>query len=200
MSLVVPPGFGLASIILSGNVGTSPYATTIGVGITDYEGDYVGAANHVMAAYASVWAPFTNDDLTIDRVTLFVGADGPSGSVDSNLTPVPGTRSVPITPTACSLILRKQTTDLGRAGRGRMFIPGVLADGDVDEAGRIESASVSLFNAAADDFYLALNDITDTPATLPYLLHAERPGTPPPTIIQGFGVAPICGWIRKRIR
>lgn len=200
MSLIVPTGYGLASFVLTGPDGTAPYVTTCGVGITLAE-DPVDAANNCFVAYASAFMTLTNENLTLDRVSLYVGdSTGPSGSVDSNLAPVVGLREVPMEPTAMSLIVRKQTSDLGRGGRGRMFVPGLLADGDVTTGGAIEPASVSVFAGLADDFYNALTS-PEPPfePVPPYLLHSEA-NADAPTPITGFSIAPLVGWIRGRIR
>lgn len=200
MSLEVPTGYGLASIILEGPDGTQPYVTTIGVGLA-LELSPVQVANHVLWSYYDAFSDLTNDALRIDRVSLYVGdSTGPSGSVDSTQDGGPGLRSGEMAPTAMSLILRKQTEGLGRQGRGRMFIPGVLADGDVTAAGRIEEASVDIFVAACANFYLNLLGLGDEPEVVaPYLLHSEGSGVAP-TLIESFGISPLVGWIRGRIR
>lgn len=203
MSLVIPPGFGLASIILTGTDGTQPYVTTIGVGTADAGGDFVGVANRVKTAYAMAWREYTNENLIISKVSLLVGSDGPAGSVDSDTVPYPCERDVPMAPTAMSLVVRKQTAVLGRRGRGRMFIPGVLADGDVTASGGIEPDSAGIFQTAAEDF---LSNLTatipgvDSPIAPPYLLHSEGTSQTSPSAITALSPAPLVGWIRGRIR
>lgn len=202
MSLVVPPGYGLAAINIVGPDGTEPYVTTIGVSTADAGGDFTAIADRVLAAYILAFSELTNDQLFIDRVSLYVGSDGPSGSVDSTFAGVQGGREVEMAPTAMSLIGRKQTNYLGREGRGRMFLPGLLADGDVNARGAIESASIPGFLEAMQDFGEALVD-TGTmsgPIAPPYLLHSDRPGAPAPSLITSLTPAPLVGWIRGRIR
>lgn len=202
MSLVIPPGFGLASIVLNGVDGTQPYVTTIGVGTTDAGGDYVGVANKVFNAYVTAFQSLTNNDLVISKVTLLVGSDGGNGSVDSDVPAQQGLRSVEMAPTAMSLIARKQTASLGRTGRGRMFIPGVLGDGDVTASGAIEEASAPIFAEACEDFrnFLATLPGDTNPAAPAYLLHNEGSPTTSPSAITALRPAPLVGWIRGRIR
>lgn len=202
VSLVIPPGFGLASIILTGPEGTQPYVTTIGVGLADAGGDFVGVANRVFDSYASVFDTLTNDKLIFDRVSLLVGSDGGNGSVDSDLAPRQAVRSVDMAPTAMSLIARKNTAVLGRRGRGRMFIPGVLADGDVMATGAIEAASKPIFEDALEEFLTSLSLVGPSiyPIAPPYLLHSEGASSTSPSPITSLTPGPLVGWIRKRIR
>ncbi len=200
MSLIVPPGYGLASFILSGSQGTAPYVTTMGFDLGEYGGDFVEAADSAFLAYSTGIMPITSDQFTLERVSLFVGNDGPSGSVDSTEDPVQGSRDQQFTPSAMSLIVRKVTNDLGRQGRGRMFLPGVLAEGDVDEAGQVETASLSTYQDALADFIAFLVDPSPSPPLPAVLLHSDGPDVPGPTPIIALTVAPIVGWIRGRIR
>lgn len=203
MSLVIPPGFGLAAINFTGPNGTAPYVTTIGVGLSFAGGDFVGAANRVMAAYTSAFHNGWSSNLTLERVTLTVGSDGPSGSVDSDLDPVTSSRSTTFMPTACSAIARKVTAELGRRGRGRMFLPGVLADAEVDEAGQILPAQIDVINTSLATFLteLASDEVGDigVPVT-PVLLHSPHPSGSVPTPITSMTCVPVVGWIRGRIR
>lgn len=200
MALVIPPGFGLAQFVLTGNVGTQPYVTTMGVDLSDAGGDFVGAANNAFLAYEEAILPETSSLLTLDRVTLSVGSDGPGGSVDSTVSTAPGQRSGSFPPTAMSAILRKTTVELGRQGRGRMFIPGVLSESEVDQDGTITTARLGTLATAFTNFatQLATGTAVDPIPLLPVLLHSA--GGPAPTNLTGVGVSSVVGWIRGRIR
>lgn len=200
MSLVIPPGAALASIILTGPDGTSPFVTTIGVSTADSGGDYVGLANHVMDSYINAFDTLTSERLSIDKVSLLVGSDGGSGSVDSTIQPFQGVRDVPMAAIAMALIARKVTGQLGRSGRGRMFIPGVLADGDVNENGQIELASRTIFQNACTGFLNNLLTEAEGISAPPVLLHAEETAVALPTSIVQLQPSPLVGWIRGRIR
>lgn len=200
VSLVVPPGFGLASIILTGPDGTQPFVTTIGVSLADSGGDYVAVANKVLLSYQNAFREYVADNISIEKVSLLVGSDGGSGSVDSDGSQINGERDVDMAPVSMALIARKVTGQLGRSGRGRMFLPCMLADGDVNQSGRIEAASLGIFNGACQDFYDALIDDTDGMVLEPVLFHAENTDVPLPTSIISLQVAPLVGWIRGRIR
>lgn len=197
MTLIVPPGFGLAAFTFSGAPGTAPYVTTMGTELDLGEVTAVQAANNIKFHYADNLMPRTSNQLTLDRVQLYVGQDGPSGSVDSDTPPVTGGRTGNFPPTAQSLIARKVTSNLGRRGRGRMFIPGILEESEVEQTGGITSASRTLVNGLLtgfiEDWGLAMPGVGQ-----PVLFHSSAPADPTP--IEGLVAADLVGWIRGRIR
>ena len=199
MPLIIPPGFCQASFVLTGAVGTQPYVTTLGVDTSGYGGDFVAAANYLGSAYATAFAPMTNQDLQLDRVTLFVGSDGSSGSVDSTTSPYPMASAASMGPTAMSVIARKNTNDIGRRGRGRMFLPGSAAEGEVTESGSLTTTFTEGVNDILVTFYELLATPVDPEDALPpVLFHGSAPADPTP--ILGFSAAPLVGWIGGRIR
>lgn len=200
MSLVVPPGYGLAAITFSSEVGTPPLVTTLGIDLSAAGGDFVAAANTVFTAYRDAFTNEWSSTMTLDRVTLHVGSDGPSGSVDSNVSPATSSRTGSFPPAAMSVIARKQTAELGRQGRGRMYLPGVASEGEVDETGEVVAARRTAIDACLADFYDLLTPLQPgpLPSTPPVLLHSD--GTVLPSPITGFQCAPLVGWIRGRLR
>lgn len=197
MTLIVPPGFGLAAFVFTGAVGTQPYVTTIGVGLNLGTGDAVQAANSAMQAYIDNLLPETSNLLTLDRVQLYVGQDGPSGSVDSDLAAAPGTRSGTYPPTSMSAIARKVTGQIGRRGRGRMFLPGVLTEAEVDQDGTVLVARRTSLNTALAGFLEDL-DLETSATDGAVLLHSSAPADPDP--ITALTTSDLVGWIRGRIR
>lgn len=202
MSLVIPPGFGSAAFVLTGAPGTQPYVTTIGVDLSAAGGDWTLAADSAFNAYDFAFKSQMSSALTLDHVTLSVGSDGPGGSVDSTWAPSSGTRTGNFPPTAMSAICRKSTNVLGRRGRGRMFVPGIISENEVDEDGTIVTARRAAINTALGDFFTALTEGADISAIPlpPVLLHGPGAGALPPTPITGLTVSDTVGWIRGRIR
>lgn len=199
MSLIIPPGFGNAAFVFTTSAGTGPIVTTCGFDISSYGGDFVSAANDMKGTYAGIFGATTAAELTLDRVTLTVGQDGPGGSVDSDTVPLPMGRSGVQVPVSMSPIARKVTNELGRRGRGRMFLPGLLNNSEVTEDG-------SVVPARRDAIQLLLNDWMDwlmgvDPPGIdlpPVLFHSQAPADPTP--ITGFAVSDLVGWVRGRIR
>lgn len=199
MTLVIPPGFGSAAFIFNGTEGTPTFVTTMGVDLSAASGDFVGAANELMTGYATAFEDGTDSLLTLARVNLAVGDDGPGGSVDSDLAPIPMARSGTSVPIAMAAIMRKSTNELGRRGRGRCFLPGVLTQAEVNEGGQIGSGRIATLSPLLDAWHDILTGTTSpfTPYP-PVLLHSSAPTDPTP--ITGFALAPLVGWIRGRIR
>lgn len=200
MSLVVPAGFGLAAIHVVGAAGTSPYITTIGVDLDAAAGDYVAAANNVLASYVNAFEGVTGENFVISKVSLFVGDGDGGGSVDSTDPGTPGLRDGDMAPVGMAPVARKITTDLGRKGKGRMFLPAVLADLDVDEGGTIPLASRNIFQGYANGFLTNLLDADPAMPLPPVLFHSEGSVSTIPTPIQGMVISEKVGWIRGRIR
>lgn len=202
MTLVIPPGFGSAALVLEGGVGTSPFITTIGVDLSAAGGDYVAAANTVMQAYSAAFLPSTSPDLTLVRCILSVGQDGgDQPTVESDFPSVPGGGSGDFAPLSVSLLLNKRTSLLGRKGRGRMFIPGVIKDNMVDISGRLLGTVVDAFDGVAEGFIDILNDpdgLTDPVVVPPVLLHSTA--VPVPTPIAAMTTGPVVGTMARRIK
>lgn len=200
MSLIIPPGYGQANFVFTSSEGTPPFVTTIGVNLGDAGGDFQGAADQCFAVFAQTILTEMDADLILDRVSLFIGSDGPSGSVDSTLPPDNGGRSSAGLPWSLSAIARKLTTDLGRSGRGRMFIPGIISPTEIGQNGAISGARRTAIQTDLTSFYdqLVAGDAAG-PSLPPVLFHNPGAGTSP-TAITGLSVAPLVGWVRKRIR
>lgn len=202
MATNIPVGYGLAALHFTGNVGTAPYVTTIGVDLNNAAGDFVACANGVKASFADAFENAWSSSLILDRVVLSVGQDGPGGSVEDTLGPFLSNRNGDFPPVAMSVIARKVTNELGRAGRGRMFLPGMVTEAQVAENGLIESVAVAAIEGNCEQFLDNLGSGMDAlyPAMQPVLLHGPSVNPKPPTAIVSMTVAPIVGWIRGRIR
>lgn len=200
MSLVIPPGYGLAAYEFTSATGTAPFVTTIGVDLSDAGGDFVAAANAAFSAYAGQIMPITDNDLTLSRVVLSIGQDGPGGSVDSTRTPVQGGSTGTFAPVAMAPVVRKVTAQIGRSGRGRMFLPGLIQEAGVDPTGGLTNTFRNQLQGKVDDFLEVLQvPGIDEPSLPPVLLHSAGLDIAP-TPIQSLLVTPLVGWIRGRIR
>lgn len=199
MTLIVPPGFGSAAFVLTSTTGTPPIVTTLGVDLSAYGGDFVTAANVLFGLYEGFILPETDTSLTLDHVNLTIGDDGPSGSVDSSNAPAPGERSGTGPPVSMSAIVRKVTNDVGRRGRGRWFIPGLLTTTNVDENGIIDSGRRTQIDNVTNLMRAEMESAVSIPFPLPpVLLHSGAPADPTP--IESFSCSTLVGWVRGRIR
>lgn len=108
-----------------------------------------------------------------------------------------GSAQLGVTP-AVAVVVSKVTGILGRAHRGRVYMPG-LKEADVDESGTITGSVVNTYQSAFDALKTAL--IADTAVDSLALFHSE--GTlAAGTIdeIQSFRVRTIVGTMRPRQR
>lgn len=200
MGVKIPPGFGLAAFRLSASFGTPDFVTTIGVDLSAAGGDFVGAANDLAFAYASSIMTQTLKSYSLNGVTLTVGQDGGgTGSVESDGPPTPGQRNGTSEAAAMAVIARKNTAQMGRKGRGRMFIPGWIEVDQTLPSGEMDSGTFTALQEALDNFYGALQGDSGVAPLLngAVLLHGD--GTPP-TPITSLSLVTKVGWIRKRIR
>lgn len=200
MAITIPVGFGELAFVYTSEQGTSPFITTLGVSLLGVDpAEYVDAANFAFDEWVANLQTFTDTNLTFDRVELSVGLPGGAqGSVRSTRTAVTGLRETKSVPIVLAFIVNKQTTRLGRKGRGRAFIPGVLPADNVGEDGRIGSAQVAAYGSAYAALLvdLATDGVGATPMA-PVLLHADG-GTPTP--ITGAVGSSLVGTMKKRIR
>lgn len=194
MSLVIPVGYCNAAFVFTSSVGTGPFVTTLGVDTGESGGDFVGVANDLKALYASALGGITSNALTLDRVTLSIGVDGPGGSVDSDTAPVAMTGNITSGPMAMAVIARKTTNQFGRYGRGRMFLPGVNSENGIDPDGSVTPAYRTTVQTALNAFFSGM-----PPEATPVLLHSETIAQAP-DIITALTVSDLVGWVRGRIR
>ena len=205
VGVTIPVGFGHAAFIFSSPIGTPEFVTTIGVDLDGVGGNFVGAADHLFDAYNEAFMGTTSTQLNLDRVTLTIGVDGGgNGSVNSTRSPQIGGDTGGPLPLNIGGILRKQTNLLGRAGRGRMFMPALINSTQVSEGGTIDSPTIEGINEVAADFlaWIQAPDTPDAPVDTitpmqPVLLHD---GARVPTPITTLSLAPLIGVQRKRIR
>lgn len=200
MTLVIPEGFASAAWVFTSSNGTAPFVTTLGVDVSNYEGQLGAAASVLFAAYRDQLLPKTTSDLTLDRVTLSTTVNGVGGSVDSSDAPASGAMSPSgFAPLAMAYIGRKVSEQLGRPGRGRMFLPGSARENEVAPDGSVSATEREAWQMALAAFG---NALTTTPGAgfemQPVILHSNP--AVPPTPITGFVISDLVGWIRGRIR
>lgn len=200
MALNIPTGFAEASFVYTSNEGTPPFVTTLGIDLRPSANpDPVAVANVLHTVYGDTIMSITDADLILDRVSLFLGSSGPSGSVDSTNAPRVGGRTSAGLPWSLSAIARKNTERIGRSGKGRMFLPGVVSPTEINQAGQIIGSRRTAIDAELDDFFNAL-DSGFPSGYPPVLFHNTGSSDDVPTPVLSFSCAPLVGWIRGRIR
>lgn len=208
MPLVIPPGFASAAYVMDGPVGTPSFITTMGFDISAFSGDHENAADLAGELFSQHWLEFLSDELSFDRTILTIGNDGGLGSVVSSQGTGAGTGDFTAEAIAMAPILRKRTALLGRKGKGRMFMPGMLSNASIPANGEVPLQSRAIYDETAEEWMTAHGDALEqtSPASGPdptgtampmVLLHSDATV---PTPITSLSVAPKVGWIRHRLR
>lgn len=200
MALVIPEGFASAAFVFTSSSGTAPFVTTLGVDVSNYEGQLQAAASVLFAAYRDQILPKTTSDITLDRVVLSTTVDGVGGSVESSDAPVSGSMSPSgFAPLAMAYIARKTSEQLGRPGRGRMFMPGSARENEVSPDGSVGATEREAWTMALVGFANDLTTERGAGTEIPPVILHSNPAIPP-TPITGFVISDLVGWIRGRIR
>jgi hypothetical protein len=167
----------------------------MGYDIGTYVGTATDLAEDAVAAYnGSDLNQFQTADLTFVGASAKFGPNqtGPSGEASST---TPGTAAgSAVTPQVCALV-RKITGSGGRAGRGRLYFPGI-PEAQVSPGGL-------LGNTTFDGLHVAWADVAATMSlagAASVVLHGAGSPISTPTPITGFLTAIRCATQRRRNR
>jgi hypothetical protein len=113
-----------------------------------------------------------------------------------------GTAATTMFPPNVAVLIKKRTALGGRRGRGRMYFPWFLGEGDADERGSISAAVQANLSAACENFRLAIAAASGAvPGTPMVLLHSTAPLGPAvaPTPVIALVVDPLVATQRRRL-
>jgi hypothetical protein len=192
--MLIPSGFGQINWIFASSGAPLGAEVTCGCETSDFVGTPTEAAEAAFDAWDA--GPQSVQQSTIilvgTRVKFGPTATGPTGEFAGNL---PGGLGGSGVSAAVSLLVAKTTSFGGRAGRGRMFMPG-MTEADVGPNGVVDSAYLGAAQTAFDTLHTALN----TANLQPVLLHSETSPLSTPTIIDAFVVQGTVATQRRRQR
>lgn len=203
MALVIPTGYGQASIEMLNDYDPEPWYVTHGVDLTDVGGDYEAAATTIGQAFETAWQNDLSNQVVITKVVLRVGQDGGPPFIYEVLRGNRGSSSAEMLPQNCALLVRKQTARAGRPGRGRVFLPGVLREAQVSQVGIIPSGEMTLLQNSAQ---MWLEDLTSSiepgAVSVPMVLlhNAGVPGGTTPDLVTSLSVDNRISTQRRRLR
>lgn len=172
---------------------------TYAVGIT---GSFQNAIDQADTAFKDNW------DQNLDTQVTCLAAQGyyranpgqPLQTIFSGVANRAGTRSSATAVSSVAVGVTKRTAFVGRAFRGRVYLPWVLTDADVDEVGNILPTSLASFQGHADDW---LNDIEGSAAIDSMLLLHNYTGSVDPEtsaeVVTALAVQPQVRTQRRRI-
>jgi hypothetical protein len=200
VTMHIPDGFGSVAWEYTGTAGTAPYIVTCGIAIpTDVA--LVDLANFVFTTWTDTWMPNTFSEFTCVRATITLPAPGGGlGSVESNVPSVVGAATGDPALVAVAVLQNKHTGLIGRPGRGRWFIPGLLGEDDVDVSGTLGSSTITLYDGLADNWLADMHTgVPDSAEGVnPYILHSDA--SLPPSAINDITTSTKVGILRKRLR
>lgn len=191
----IPLGYAQANLIFSGAAAPTGAQVTLGLDVTGFAPGPSDAAEAVHNAYTTALIQNLQvESIALDTVTVKYGpnATGPSGEFSD---PTPGAETDDGVPPNTSMLVQKVTAFGGRAGRGRLFLPG-LPETRLEDTGVFTALWVSSAQTAFDSFLTEL----DTANLPPVLLHDEGSPISTPTPITSFQPVALAATQRQRLR
>lgn len=203
MSLVIPTGYGQASIEMLNDGDPEPWFVTFGVDLSLVGGAYEDAAASIFSAFTATIGIQLTTATRFTACNLSVGQDGVDNLIVryQPLAEVRGTATANMLPQNCAALYDKNTARAGRRGRGRMFIPNLLKEADVNNVGVLTGTLQGDLQLQANSFLALLQDEDPGLITPMVLLHNDSPTadtTPDPVI--SLVVQPRISTQRRRLR
>jgi hypothetical protein len=190
----IPSGAGQVNVIHTGAGVPHGAQWTLGLNVATYGSDVVTAAKDFeVALLNSGIYTLVSSNVVVTTVGMKFGPDatGPSTLEPANQ---PGTATATDTPQVAVLV-RKNTALGGRAGRGRLYLPGV-ADQQITPGGILSGGFITDLQETFDAFFDELGNTN----LFPLLLHQAGSPLSTPTPITGFSVQSVIATQRRRVR
>lgn len=192
--MVIPDGFAQATLGFTGAAVPTGAAVTLGF----ERGDLGKSPAEYCDDFATAWETNINGAIVttcvLSSVLVKFGPTdvGPSAEVGySNA----GNVATPAGAAAPAFLIHKNTLMGGRAGKGRMFVPGV-PEASVDVGGVLQSGLATGLTTAFGEFLVDLA----TQGADPVLLHGPTSPITTPTPITSMTCDPVVGTQRRRQR
>lgn len=150
----IPVGFAQATHFFTGSPVPLGAAITYGVDLGGASPTPESVAEDLHAALGNTVMGQLPASLFLDRTLVKFGPDatGPSGQYT---TAIGGSTSGDVAPPNVTWLVRKNTALGGRAGRGRLYLPGVREE-LIDNGGIIAATNVTAMQTEFDDFLIAV--------------------------------------------
>jgi hypothetical protein len=123
---------------------------------------------------------------------LRVGAEGGGTVIYEAPRVLAGAGAPNALPNNCALLIKKNTEQAGRRGRGRMYMPAfVLGEASIDQSGIIDAGARNSIQTLINNTFLGDDFV---------LLHDSEPSPMAPTVITGFTLDRQIATQRRRMR
>jgi hypothetical protein len=189
----IPSGFAQANFVFTGAAVPTGAECTIGLGLGSFSGTATDAADALFPAWGDNISDIQGTTCVLTEVRVKFGPTdtGPTGIHAGSQA---GGISLSTSP-AVALLVAKTTSFGGKAGRGRMFVPG-MSEVDVSVSGVVDSAFLAAAQGKVDDFVTAV-----LAADLDLrLLHSATSPLSTPTLIDALVVQGTVATQRRRQR
>jgi hypothetical protein len=193
--MIIPSGYAQVNLRFTGADIPTGAEMTFGVNNTVTGWSPEAGINEVGNAIGASDLPDAwNTACTLSSILWKSGpnATGPSAEVSTSYV---GTVTGDSDPPQTAMLIRKNTALGGRAGRGRMYQPGV-PEAFVNGAGELTGTTATIITALYADFLTILGG-SDIPMVL---LHAEGSPITTPTTVTSLEVDARCATQRRRNR
>ena len=192
--MTIPVGYAQVNWICGGTSLPTGAQFTLGLDLSGYSGDIQTLAGILGDCYDDDIAPSVSDGFGLTDVLVKYG---PDETGQSWLQPyvANGEHAGVGAPPNTAYLIQKQTTMGGRAGRGRMYIPGV-PEASITSSGVLDSTLRTDLGSGLDNLVGTLA----VAGVVPVVLH--QPGSPLviPTEITALTVSPVVATQRQRLR
>lgn len=192
MPVIPNSSFAQVNYVFSNDANPNPAEVTLGLG-GDF-GDGAAVTDFLEGAFADRILPFLSDGIALVATRLKVGPNSTGASFENTNVTEGGDTGLMV-PANTSILVKKITASGGRAGRGRMYLPG-LRESRIDGGGNIDGTYVSDLGGAFDNFF---DDLTGADL-IPEVLHGAGSPIGTPTPITSFQVESRAATQRRRMR
>ena len=193
--MIIPSGYAQINYRFTGTSLPESAECTLGVAISAF----AGTPNEAATEIAGLWNSSQMDNLHAPSVKLTEvevkygpAETGPTGVWAGD---IPGAASGVADSPNTAILVKKITASGGRAGRGRMYVPGAPAE-KISEAGTLDTTWAPLMQGVLGDFYEDMG----LAGFLPYLLHGVGSPLTSPTLITNFTLDTKVATQRRRLR
>lgn len=203
MPVFIPQGYMHVIQPLTLTGAGKPYSVTMGLRPSDIAGGsgpgdptFQDVIDEFNDCFVSNFQSFLDSGCSIGRsVGYRQNAEGLYELYESEDAPVNGTRAVTGTPPNCAAVVRKRTRFVGKAQRGRFFLPCVLDETNVSETGVLTPTFIAALQTRCDEFLADL----EAKAAIERMVVLHSDEILDPTVVELLLVQPIVRTQRRRL-
>jgi hypothetical protein len=193
--MIIPIGYAQVNLRFTGTAVPTGAEMTFGLDIGGIPGTLTALADEIADAWDTQGCQARQNDQCV-LATLLVkegpNITGPSVEISPGLA---GGQSGEAGPPNTAALVRKVTSDGGRAGRGRMYFPGVT-EGNMDHGGIYDPTERGLLEVALENF----RNVIDVYGAPWVVLHASGSPISTPSPITALEVDGRLATQRRRLR